>query len=300
MQLILTVNRSLLSLKQLLVRWLEAAIILYSPDVARLTQHPQIFLDQAKGCSQFLYISSIAFYLSKEKKNSALEIAKAIALLLDSQVECYCRQPKPANLLPNFTFKVVPPGWIHIQVTQLGLADWLQHLIIYPPQLENCRAKEDYQLTQTDTYRLFAAQYAHARCCSLLQMAHCEKLITLKELPETSSAVFLFVEPNPIPWLNDQIRYFHPAEHALIVQLLATLDNLYCPRTSRQLKDYQQAALTLSQTFQTFYSCCRIWGEVKIKTLELSQARLGLVMATQISLRLLLQNRLGVPALREL
>lgn len=288
--LILTVNSPLLSLKQVLLRWLEAIIVLYSPDLARLIQDQHIFLHQAKGCNRFLYISPIAFHLSKVKKISALEIAKAIALLLDSQ---------SVNLLEDFTFEVIPPGWIQIQITQPMLAAWLQHLVIYPPQLQNYREKEDCQLTQTDTYRLFAAQYAHARCCSLLQMAHREKLITLKELPETSSAVFLLSEPNPIPWFNHQIRYFHPAESALLSQLLITLDDLYCSGTLRQLK-WEKAALKLSQIFQTFYSYCRIWGEVKIQTPELSQARLGLVMATQISLRLILQDKLSVPAPVEL
>ena len=274
-------------------------MILSSPDLAWPSQHQHISLYQAKGCSRFLYISPIAFHLSKVKKIPALEIANAIALLLDSQVEYCCRQPTSANLL-QFTFEVVPPGWIHIEVTQPMLAAWLQQLIIYPPQLQNCR-EEYYQLSQTDSYRLFAAQYAHARCCSLLQMAHREKLITLKELPETSSAVFLPVAPSPIPWLNDQkLRYFHPAERALISQLLATLDDFYCSGTSCQLKIWEKSALNLSQIFQTFYSCCRIWGEVKMQTLELSQARLGLVMATQISLRLLLQDKLGVPAPVEL
>lgn len=293
-------NSPLLSLKQLLLRWLEAVIVLSSPDLTRSSQHQHISLYQAKDCSRFLYISPIAFHLSKVKKIPALEIANAIALLLESQLEYCCRQPTSANLLQNCTLEVVAPGWIHIELTQPMLAAWLQHLVFYPPQLQNCR--EEYcHLTQTGNYRLFAAQYAHARCCSLLQMAQREKLITLKELPETSSAVFLPIAPSPIPWLNDQkLRYFHPAERALISQLLTTLDDFYFPGTSRQLKIWEKAALNLSQIFQTFYSCCRIWGEVKMQTLELSQARLGLVMATQISLRLLLQDKLGVPAPVEL
>ena len=274
-------------------------MILYSPDLVQSSQHQHISLYQAKGCSRFLYISPIAFHLSKVKKIPALEIANAIALLLDSQVEYCCRQPTSVNLV-QFTFEVVPPGWIHLEVTQPMLAAWLQNMITYPPQLQNCR-EEDCQLTQTDTHRLFAAQYAHARCCSLLQMAHREKLIILKELPETSSAVFLLVTPSPIPWLNDQkLRYFHPAELALISQLLVTVDDFSGFGASRQLKIWEKAALNLSQVFQTFYSCCRIWGEVKMQTLELSQARLGLVMATQINLRLLLQDKLGVPAPVEL
>jgi arginyl-tRNA synthetase len=52
--------------------------------------------------------------------------------------------------------------------------------------------------------------------------------------------------------------------------------------------------------FLTFYSQCRIWGEVKTATPQLAQARLGLILATQPLLHLLLQDLLGVPAPLEL
>jgi arginyl-tRNA synthetase len=134
-------------------------------------------------------------------------------------------------------------------------------------------------------------------------MAQREGLISLRQTSwHTSSAFWLAVSPNPIPWLNSgqQLCLEHPAERALIVQLLALLDELYCPRSSHQPINWHKAALDLSQTFQTFYSGCQIWGEVKNQNISLSQARLGLVLITQSVLRLLLQDRLGVVALQEL
>lgn len=143
---------------------------------------------------------------------------------------------------------------------------------------------------------LFAVQYAHARCCSLLQMAHREELITLEPTnSDTISALWLAVSPLPIPWLDSEQKLClsHPSEWGLIFQLIAILDNLYYPYPSRQLPNWHKVALNLSQAFQTFYSHCRIWGEVKSQNLPLAQARLGLILITQSVLRLLLQDKLG-------
>jgi arginyl-tRNA synthetase len=141
-------------------------------------------------------------------------------------------------------------------------------------------------------------QYAHARCCSLLRLAHRQGLIKLKDL-DFKTLDWQLLEPNPIPWLNDDqaaLRLVDPAEKRLIAQILDSRDALSDPGQLSQRK----LASALSNEFERFYSNCRIWGEVKIQTPKLAQARLGLVAVTQALLRSLLQDHLGVPAPAEL
>jgi Arginyl tRNA synthetase N terminal domain/DALR anticodon binding domain len=121
----------------------------------------------------------------------------------------------------------------------------------------------------------------------------------------TTPQIWSLIAPNPIPWLDEdgRLRLVHPAEYNLISQLLAVLDSL--APVIEQYNDEKpvnhfKLANSLSEAFQTFYSLCRIWGEVKIETPKLAQARLGLVLATQSLLRFILEELLNVVAPLEL
>ncbi|MEH2169395.1 MAG: DALR anticodon-binding domain-containing protein [Nostoc sp.] len=149
---------------------------------------------------------------------------------------------------------------------------------------------------------LFAVEYAHARCCSLVLLAHREGLIKLREpVPNTSPAFWDVIFPNPLPWLNCDgiLQLNHPDERRLIGELIQVVDNIECPDVSGSVK-WEKVALNLSQAFEKFWSNCRIWGEVKITSPELAQARLGLLMATQSVLKFILEENLGVFAPLEL
>ncbi|MBE8968905.1 glutamate acetyltransferase, partial [Nostocales cyanobacterium LEGE 12452] len=149
---------------------------------------------------------------------------------------------------------------------------------------------------------LFAVEYAHARCCSLVLLAHREGLIKLREpVPNTSPAYWDVISPNPLPWLNCDgiLQLNHPDERRLIGELIQVVDNIECPDVSGSVK-WEKVALNLSQAFEKFWSNCRIWGEVKITSPELAQARLGLLMATQSVLKFVLEENLGVFAPLEL
>lgn len=302
-----TVNQPLLSVKQVLLSRLQAILELSVPDsLARIQQIQQehTSLHLAKDFNSVVYVWAIAFRLSGVKKIPTLEIASILATLVGSaqanvvssdEVEC-CPKKQLAitiNLLQEFTIEVVPPGWIHLQITEAAIAAWLQYIILAPPQLQ---IQENHQLTQITTSDLFAVQYAHARCCSLLQMAHREKLITLKKSPDPSNKTFVVAPDLP----GNELRYHHVAERTLISQLIGIVDDLYYSYTSHKLNYWEKAALNLSQAFQVFYSNCSIWGEVKIQTPQLAQARLSLVVVTQSVLRLLLQDKLGAEAPWEL
>jgi arginyl-tRNA synthetase len=134
-------------------------------------------------------------------------------------------------------------------------------------------------------------------------LAHWQGLIKLQDL-DFKSLSWQLVEPNPIPWLDDQgtdteqavLRLVHPTERRLITELLDF---------QAAISDSDQLSLvklgnSLSKAFEQFYSSCRILGEVKTQNPRLAQARLGLVGITQAMLRSLLEDQLGVSAPVEL
>ncbi|MHC0065975.1 DALR anticodon-binding domain-containing protein [Nostoc sp. UIC 10890] len=224
-----------------------------------------------------------------------------------------------------FSVQIVPPGWIHFELTHSTLATWLQSLAVGSSGGEGemggreqgagreINSKFKIQNSKLNNFcllppassapnSLFAVQYAHARCCSLVLLAHREGLIKLREpVPNTSSAFWDVISPNPLPWLNcdGTLRLNHPDERQLIGELIQVIDDMECPDVNGSVK-WEKVALNLSQAFEKFWSNCRIWGEVKIKSPELAQARLGLLMATQSVLRFVLEENLGVFAPVEL
>ncbi|MHC5935410.1 DALR anticodon-binding domain-containing protein [Nostoc sp.] len=217
-----------------------------------------------------------------------------------------------------FSIQIVPPGWIHFELTHSTLATWLQSLVVGSSgggggdegdegTIDAQCPMPNAQCTMPNAQcpmpnSLFAVQYVHARCCSLVLLAHREGLIKLREpVPNSSPAFWSVIAPNPIPWLNSDgtLRLNHSDERRLIAQLVQVIDNIECPDVGGSVK-WEKVALNLSQAFEKFWSNCRIWGEVKITSPEVAQARLGLLMATQSVLRFVLEEYLGVFAPLEL
>lgn len=252
--------------------------------------------------------------------------------------------PSPSQVCLDFSVEVFSPGWIQFRLSDRGLATWLQQLIQISPVLSHgergqssyedrgtgdagSRGKSLLSLTPTEyehpyspdakipdqnqrsepvnqAHSLFRVQYAHARCCSLLRLAHRQSLINLSDL-DSITPRWEWLEPNPIPWLygNPQmecepirLRLEHPAELGLIALVLDGTEQLTRLTPIRAL----ELANALSHGFEKFYSACRIWGEVKTETPQLAQARLGLVAITQKLLRSLLEDQLNVIAPIEL
>lgn len=260
---------------------------------------------RSKDGRKILYISGIALKLEKLWCQSPLEIATSLAPLI------------PVS--PDFTVTVVAPGWIHLQFTDTGIANFLQSLgqnaygqwgeasgakgvlpeniddptdtsLLHSSKSEAKNSKLNSQNSAAKTQQsksVFQIQYANARCCSLLRSACQEGLIVPYQLARD------------ISWLDeqDQLRLKERRELVLISRLMATLDALdRRPERGKILK----LAAALADDFQKFYSACRIWGEVKQENLDLARARLGLVLGTHKLLRCLLEEGLGLVAPEEL
>jgi len=306
------------AMKQLLQDQILMAIALLGGDITAtelslpalltLQRIPQQAL---AGDTGFMYRCAIALQLAPLWKLPALDIAYQIMASLSTLSQ------DTGKIVLDLSVEVIDPGWINLRLSDRTLATWLQHLstdLLDLPVLRSDSVNGSLseisggrhklppsppQPTQSSK-NLFLVQYAHARCCSLLRLAHQQGLIQLRDLEfKTPSGQFL--KPNPIPWLNDDygvtkpmgLRLGRPAERSLIAQILNGVDQMINPSHRQGLK----LASALSNGFESFYSSCRIWGEVNP---TLAQARLGLVGVTQVLLRSLLQDQLGFPAPVEL
>ncbi len=211
--------------------------------------------------------------LAKSQNVKAMEIAQAIATHLS------------ATDAGIFSVRVVPPGWIHLELTHPILATWLQSLVT--SRLQGF-LRTDIVPVKNLT-RFFPIQYAHARCCSLVLLAEREGLLHQRDVSGS------------IPWLDSEakLRLNHPAEWHLIGELVEVVDLWELPNPHRRV-DWEKAALSISQAWDNLWCQCPIWGEIKITSPELAQARIGLLMATQFVLRYLLEVKLGVVATSEL
>jgi arginyl-tRNA synthetase len=220
------------------------------------------------------YRSAIALQLASQLARSPLEIAREIAANL------------PKGL--DFAVSVSPPGWIDCQLTDVGWAQWLQHLTGYP---RTRLATTQFSLPPGDG---FLVQYAHARCCTWLQLADREGLILL----QAAATELKIIAPDPLPWLDDtQSLYLqHPAERALMSRLVTVVDALEDPASL----NFGKLALNLSEAFVAFESQCRMFGEVKTANPPLAIGRSGLVGATQRVLKCLLDQKLGILSPMEL
>ncbi len=248
-------------------------------------------ISQTRDGGGVIYKSAIALKLSPVWQQPAIYVATELAK--------YCREiinTEAKKDIVNFQVGVISSGMIYFKLKDLSIANWLNYLTSVPLNLEqqNLQVYVDHQ--SREITNLFPIQYSHARCCSLLGMGERDGLITLAPTTPENYSQFWFIQtPDPIPWQksNGQLQFLHHAEYKLIAQIASTLDYLCCVSSTRKPINWEKVADTLSQAFQTFYRHCRIWGEVKVETPKLAQARLGLVLATQSVLRFLLKERLG-------
>ncbi|GAB4293069.1 MAG: hypothetical protein Fur0025_29140 [Oscillatoriaceae cyanobacterium] len=233
------------------------------------------------------YVSAVALKLEKIWAQRAIEIASHLTAAVFTT--------------EDFTITVPPTGWIHLHLTPTGIAHWLQDL---------CLQRKDGGLLNQETRepadggkggdkdrQLFQLQYAHARCCSLLRLAHREGLISL-----VVAANGDLTTEETFPWLDGEgnLRLSHPAEMAVISQLAGSLDGCWDLHQGGKRTSVLPLAASLSEDLLKFTARCRIFGEVKAENPALARARSGLVMAGRQGLKILLEKNLGVLAPLEL
>ncbi len=253
-------------------------------------------LKRIRSRNQLEYGSALALKWADFYQQSASTLAdKIVANLQASQREPDCA----GQIWQNFEIWNNQSGWIYFNLNETGVAEWLQFLVDGLPKLNEftLAIHSSYDtIPDCQQSQLFQILQAHARCCSLLRAARQDQLVPMLPLPsaplQPHHVSALSASPQPLPWLEaGQLRCQQPSEWELITQICDALDFLAQSTTEATLPALKIAA-RLSQAFQTFQTACRIWGEVKRVDLPLVQVRIGLVLITQSTLRLLLESHL--------
>jgi arginyl-tRNA synthetase len=255
-------------------------------------------LKQIPAGNQIEYVSALAFKLSQSRSLCSQRLAEQIQAHLDAQTQTVVIDTPPERIWQHFSISIVTPGWIHLRLTDSGLAEWLQWALDFPWQSTQPTDICSVTSVGADAHRsaiAFDICHAYARCNSLLHLGREGKLIQFQVEPDQPEALIHFSQP--IPWLDNKQTFVaqHPQEWALIRQLSEAIDALAipAPKTASSQADRLTLKRThhLSQTFQHFHAACRIWG-MDTQNPSLAQVRLGLVLLTQRVLRALIETRL--------
>lgn len=260
---------------------------------------------------QISYTSAIALQLAHRWGRSASDIATEIYQTLHHSAKIGTDEEKHSpmdEIWEYFSVQIFPLGWLTLHLHQQGLAKWLQILINYPLNLNIFSGNSDNQTNQANNNlaHVFEIQHSHARCYSLLQLSQQVEPLKLSRLTAEKYPKSFFLPCPTVPWLDEkgEFRLCHAMEHGLITQLVRTLDALVeaTPLSNPALG--LKLAYPLSQQFQKFYAACPIGGGIYPSEADpmpaLIQARLGLVLVTQLVLRSLLQDVIGTVAPTEL
>jgi hypothetical protein len=262
-------------------------------------------LNQINTGTQLEYVSALAFKLAQFQSLSTFALADQIRVSLDHQDQTVQFDTPPERIWQNFIISISQPGWIHLRLTDLGLAEWLQWTIdaIWTPSKPadpRSAFEAGHYLQSAVTFEVL---HTYARCNSLLRLGKSEKLIQFESEQDFNHL------SQPIPWLNAEqaFRTQYLPDWDLIQQLSEAMDYLATSAAVASASSEQQAfnhqalkvAHRLSQTFQRFHASCRIWGLDQQKR-SLAQVRLGLVLITHKVLQSLIEARLGWKAHLEL
>jgi hypothetical protein len=158
------------------------------------------------------------------------------------------------SLQAIFPQVILKEGWLELSLDQQFLSIWLSKLpdLIDQFFLDNIPANSSAKLA-------FLLQYTHARYCALLRLAAKEKI-------KLSGTEFL--------------DWHHPAEIALILQILTVCDSWECPQPD-------SLTVNLCQAMLDFDRSCRILGEFP----QVQRSRLTLITVAQKLLNRLLSQK---------
>ncbi len=193
------------------------------------------------------YTSAIALAISHRLKLNPLEIADAIAQTCSQnpEVSSQCQ------------IQALGKGWLNIFLSEkyisaslLDLENWQIDGIA---DCEGFWQKCDVSIHPANNPPEAIVQYAYARCCALIRLAHQNNVVTIHEFP----------------------LHLEPAEISLLMQNFAIA--AYLEDENPLPLNKQKLSRSLAEAFLRFYDRCRIFGVSR----EIAARRLLLISITQ-------------------
>ncbi|HEY9907114.1 MAG TPA: hypothetical protein V6D18_05835 [Thermosynechococcaceae cyanobacterium] len=217
-------------------------------------------LKRVRNLTRILYTSAIAHTLTLSSQTPPAIVADQLANDLTQRLQQSAFAfdlPIPPEAQSTLRIQSTPNGLIQVELSDWSIALWLGAVLSAsdpcpsPLILPTALAPE----------RVFAAQYAHARCCSLLCLAHAECLGQ--------------TQAEPIAWLNSSkdLPLTLSARH-LVCELFSSWEFLLQPRSGSPDK----LLFSLIQRFQAFHSTTQMFDQPERGRVEVN---CGLLLATQ-------------------
>lgn len=191
------------------------------------------------------YTSAIALTITNRLKLNPLEIANAIAQTCSQNPE----------ISAQCQIQAFGKGWLNISLSEkfilaslLDLENWQIDGIA---DCEGFWQKCDTPINPANNPPETIVQYAYARCCALMRLAHQNNVVAIHEFS----------------------LHLEPAEISLLIQNFAIADIL----TSDEQLARTKLLRSLAEIFLCFYDRCRIFGVSP----EIAYRRLLLIRVTQ-------------------
>ncbi len=294
-------------------------------------------LKRVKNTTQILYSSAIAYQLTSHSSFPTRELAQRICQRVSHNTSLVYVDPifacLPAQFKHQFwpeiwndiTVQVTPGGLIQFAVGDRAIALWLDWLINYWPQQQPVAAPNGTVPSQTpdapfqaasnlanptsqtlaelgeelSCARVFAVQHAYARCCSVLALAARQGMISLAPSPN-SPLLWQLTQPESLPWQELFTQSELLPERNLISQLVTVMDTVVPQSRQTQTREWWRLAEAVSQAWMQLHRDRPVLGDQRQSAHHQIYTRLGLIMATQRVLHLLLEDLLGIYAPSEL
>jgi hypothetical protein len=252
-------------------------------------------LSRSRDNLRVSYGSPIALRLSTHWEQPAIELAQEIVTYLPAaEVSTPTLQPAANAIWQHLLLSVTADGWIQFDLTDAGIALWLQTIAAQilclnreqlPDNPELRAANDKFFIKNSD--KLFEIQYTHARCCSLLRLNNGAALLrrSFEQIAEPDASLWLAAD--------GALVLQQPVERRLMTELIAVVDDLADTTWSNCQRAVNLASL-LSDRFQAFHAACRISSSAKLQ--QRLWAQLELTRLTQTVLQSVLRNWLQLDA----